>query len=107
MWIKTVAFVLLKYRSFFVALCVSFIFPAYDESIAKSELVPVWYVFWLISLVSCAPCFDACAFCSFMFCFVVLCFWGQLMRQELSTLSAQKQEIEKLLADTESKLQLL
>lgn len=31
----------------------------------------------------------------------------KLMRQELSTLSAQKQEIEKLLADTESKLQLL
>ncbi|CAM9844401.1 unnamed protein product, partial [Sphacelaria rigidula] len=31
----------------------------------------------------------------------------KLMRQELTSLSAQKQEIEKLLADTESKLQLL
>lgn len=31
----------------------------------------------------------------------------QVMRQELLSLSTQKQEIEKLLADTESKLELL
>lgn len=31
----------------------------------------------------------------------------QVMRQELLSLSTQKEEIEKLLADTESKLELL
>ncbi len=37
----------------------------------------------------------------------VVCMPVQMMKQELLTLSTQKQEIEKLLADTESQLERL